>query len=623
MTSDNWNQGNMADQACVAIGINRYQFLPPLSYGQADARGLRQFLVNQADLPPDQCLLLTDTSPLVGNQSTYPTQENIWQFLQANHSASDESQNWRWFFFSGYGVSWDGADYLLPIDANPKNIPGTGIPARSLLATLQNGTDEKLLVILDINRSSGLQAGAPVGAELVDLAQEMGITLLLSSQLNQFSHEAAALGQGLFTTAFLEALRYYQNDLTLERLERYLHERLPELSQHHWRPVQTPLLVTPSYINRQELILPTAFPVPMDESNIDETPIAVFPNTTWEAQQGYEENFPNGTVTTEQKSPISVVETPPQTPLIPTTIEESGRETSSPSALVPYPHPQSESDAHGGPWWQQLLLWGGGAVLLLALMILAVFLRNRDAFTPPSALETSTQPEVPNSVSNISQKPSPSPGKTMATAPQTSASSRLKANQAALARAKGLIRPNQASLFNKAIVEARAVQPGDPLYPQAQQDIQRWSGVILDLAEGRASAKNYGAAIAAAKLVPKDDPSLYSKAQQLINQWQVLGTQSQQNQTIIQSAQAQIQPDQASSYNRGINILRQVLPGQPGYDQAQALIQEWSRTIYEIAQARASKGRIQEAIQAASLVPNGTSAAQVAKDAIAKWQKQR
>jgi uncharacterized caspase-like protein len=72
----------MANYACVAIGINRYQFLPPLSYGQADAQALRQFLVCQANLPSSQCLLLTDTSPLVGDKSTYPSRENIVNWLE-------------------------------------------------------------------------------------------------------------------------------------------------------------------------------------------------------------------------------------------------------------------------------------------------------------------------------------------------------------------------------------------------------------------------------------------------------------------------------------------------------------------------------------------------------------
>lgn len=229
----------MVNHACIAIGINHYQFLEPLSYGQADARALQKFLVDQAGLPSEECLLLTDSSLLVNGHSTYPSREMILRWLEVGYSNSKPNGNWRWFFFSGYGVCWRGVDYLMPIDGNPRDILGTGIPMRSLLSSLKNQGDN-ILVLLDINRSAGLEAGTPVGAETVELAHELGISLVLSSQVGQFSHEAAALGNGLFTAALLEALRYYHTDTTLEKLAHYLGDRLPELSQHHWRPIQTP-----------------------------------------------------------------------------------------------------------------------------------------------------------------------------------------------------------------------------------------------------------------------------------------------------------------------------------------------------------------------------------------------
>jgi uncharacterized caspase-like protein len=113
----------MANHACIAIGINHYQFLPPLNYGEADARALWEFGINQADLPSNQCLLLSDTSPLMGNQSSYPSRDNILYALENNSPTSGNSSNWRWFFFSGYGVRWEQVDYFLPIDANPRDIP--------------------------------------------------------------------------------------------------------------------------------------------------------------------------------------------------------------------------------------------------------------------------------------------------------------------------------------------------------------------------------------------------------------------------------------------------------------------------------------------------------------------
>jgi hypothetical protein len=176
-------------------------------------------------------------------------------------------------------------------------------------------------------------------------------------------------------------------------------------------------------------------------------------------------------------------------------------------------------------------------------------------------------------------------------------------------------------LFNKAIFQARKVRPGDPLYKQAQQDISRWSGVILDLAEGRAAQKDFGSAIAAAQLVPKDDSSIYSKAQQGIGRWQALTKQQQQNKAIIQAAKTQIQPNQASSYHRAIATLSKVPPAQPGYAEAQQLKEQWSRSIYLLANSRASEGQFPSAIQAAALVPAGTSSSEAAQKAIAKWKQ--
>lgn len=603
----------MANYACIAIGINRYQFLQPLSYGQADAQALWQFLVNQANLPAGQCLLLTDTSPLVGEVSTYPTQEMIWRSIESSQAyrtsgTNNISTTWRWFFFSGYGVSWDGIDYLMPIDGNPYDIPRTGIPVRALFEALQAQGDENILALLDINRSPGFQSGTAVGAETVQLAQQMGITVVLSSQLNEFSHEAAALGNGLFTATLLEALRYYHTNLTLEELEYYLCDRLPELSQHHWRPIQTPLIVTPSEAVRHQLILPSAVNARFNANTV----AGMYSTLPRELDAGDElgNNSLNGTLA-GQRGAVSLENRP-------------SIDASSPDVVAPNHKPSSGAMVHsqrqGQPgtketrWWQPLLLWGG-AILLLALMIGAVVLRNRDVFMNRSVVETPTSDKP---LVNPDTKGSLNPENRQLPA---SPPSRLQANQATLERAKRLIRPNQASLFNKAIVEARAIKPDDPLYQQARQDVTRWSTVILDVAQGRASQGNFAGAIAAAQLVPKDDRAVYTNAQEAINKWQGLAQKQQQNQQLIQTAKQQIQPNQASSYIRAIATLRKIGPGQPGRAQSEQLIDQWSRQIYLLANSRAAEGNYAQAVQTGTLVPTGTSSYDAAQKAIAKWKQ--
>ena len=88
-------------------------------------------------------------------------------------------------------------------------------------------------------------------------------------------------------------------------------------------------------------------------------------------------------------------------------------------------------------------------------------------------------------------------------------------NQDILNNARQIIQPASASMFNDAIEQARQVPPEDPFYEQAQADIARWGQVILDLAEGRAASGDINGAIAAARLVPTDQPQVATAAAQL------------------------------------------------------------------------------------------------------------
>ncbi|WP_159783859.1 caspase family protein [Sodalinema gerasimenkoae] len=95
-----------------------------------------------------------------------------------------------------------------------------------------------------------------------------------------------------------------------------------------------------------------------------------------------------------------------------------------------------------------------------------------------------------------------------------------------------------------------------------------------------------------------------------------------QNQEILQQAQDQIDPGQASSYWRAIEQVRQIQPNQPLYDQAQAAINDWSQDILELAERRAEAGQIQFAIDAARLIPDTSPAYERAQQQIATWETQ-
>ncbi|MFM7438992.1 MAG: hypothetical protein ACKO2V_10375 [Snowella sp.] len=100
-----------------------------------------------------------------------------------------------------------------------------------------------------------------------------------------------------------------------------------------------------------------------------------------------------------------------------------------------------------------------------------------------------------------------------------------KPDQTIFEEAKIHLKRHQASDFIRAISELRKISPQSPVYPEAQTRITFWSQTILEIAQGRAEVGNWQDAIAAAKLVPRDQSSIYAIAQQGIRDWQEKLTQ--------------------------------------------------------------------------------------------------
>ena len=191
-------------------------------------------------------------------------------------------------------------------------------------------------------------------------------------------------------------------------------------------------------------------------------------------------------------------------------------------------------------------------------------------------------------------------------------------NQKILQQARTLIQGNRASQFSDAIAAARQIQPGQPFYDEAQQDVDRWSQTIFDMAVGRAQRGDYRGAMAAVQLVPSDR-ALGTDAQKALDYWTVLDQQKETNILILEEAQLMIQFDSASSYNDAITLLRQIPEGQVYFFEAQRLMGDWSTAILDLAEERAAQGQYPQAIAAAALVPPETPNYAVAQAAIDRW----
>jgi hypothetical protein len=638
----------------VIVGINQYQSLQPLMYAQSDAIELRDLLVNEAKIPSQNCSLLTDISPMVYQSAAFPTQEIMLQRL--HHSCEKAaSEDTVWFYFSGYGVTWEGQDYLLPIDADPKQVAQTGVSTKAIFDTLKQSATNQCLVILDMNRSQSALPNQRLGVQSMELAKSLNIPLILSCRPNQFSQETLAVRHGLFTEAILEGIRLH-GCFTLSQLAAYVADRVPELCQHHWRPEQNPVVVLPAEFQFLLLVPPSA---------AGEWPIVEPPSPTGpEISPGdVPPDLPGEPIT----DGIETIEPGPQPPLEPNFPTTSADGITGEEDIV-LNRPGKKETAN----WQR---WG---ILVAGLLLLGILLRSQSFFgrrarVEPVAVDpteqtlTATGDEANTSQSTEAGNSPPQTGEPLfpnQEGPSDAATALERARAAidekqfsealswlsqipedqrseeyatlleqaetgyeSVTRRTGAdvlntalqqISSLPASSLNDAIEQARQIPTGDPNYAQAQEDIQRWSRMILDTAKGRAASGDFDGAIGAAQLVPDDQERVYTEAQAQIQRWQ----QRKTNRQMLQQAQGMLQPDQATTFKEAIELVQQIPQDYPEYAIAQERIDQWSQDILVIARARAAAGDIPAAIAAAERVPPDTSAYEQALQQIQQWQSQ-
>jgi hypothetical protein len=631
----------MANQWAFIVGINQYPVLQPLMYAQADAVAVRNFFVDELGLSVAHCLLLTDMSTAVEPHAQRPTRDALKTQLHQLCQTRVQPGDLLWVFFSGYGLTAGGQDYWMPVDGDPERLSETGVPLAWVLKTLKEAPTDNIVVALDISRSQGAIGHQNIGQQTAELARDFAIPTFLASQPEQYSHETMAVRHGLFTQALLEGLRYH-GCVTVGQLADYLSDRLPELSQHHWRPAQNPVTMVPPG-QKFMLLVPAAAvaTLPMTERASSVTPAVL-------------DAVPS--------APAAAA--PPQAlPDIETQSIGSVPGDLSPLATQVNASPASAATKPRQPRLKAGALWNWGLVGAAVVLLTGVWLRTQSgqelplASSPTQSENSAPLPSEGTAGSTDPLQPTPDNLGAAQRPPLARAEAALAAgryeeardwlalvpaedqtrayqqlqqdldgeavaaaerNQALLDEARRMLQPTSASVFNDAIEAARQVPAGDPYYEQAQVNIERWSWVILDMAVGRASVGNIDGAIAAAQLVPNDLTTVHEQAQRYILSWQ----QQLANRQLVQQADAMIEPGQASTFQDGLNLLWPITPDQPEYRVAQGRINQWSEDILVIARARAAQGRFADAIAAAQLVPIGTDSYEQAQVEITRWQGQ-
>jgi Caspase domain len=514
----------MSRHWAILIGANQYQSRQPLLCAHEDAQSLHRFLTQAAGVAPATCVLLSDRAPKIGDTVTYPTADTLKTWLGGLSTAAIQPTDMLWIFFSGYGESWEGQDYLLPLDAAAEYDANTWIATRSLYGRLSQLPTKNILLLLDMSRSQSARAGNPLGRQTMQNAKEFGISTILSCQPEQFSHESAALSNGFFTAALLEGLREHAGQ-PLIKLVRFLQVRLPELSEQHQRPRQDPIIMV-APVHLEQWLCPTLQPVPAT-TLIQNNPTAVQPPTTVIQAPHPEMPVVTPQIVMPKPEPTQTpIQNSPQTPIDRPAIALD--EVTQPAVVTPRPRlargraidprPTAVSDAEINPRQVLLQILVLGSLLAMVMGLSKVLWRGNAPVswgTAPSATSPPQAPAASPQASPLPTAPSPDPSPRL-NVPQSPPADSAKI----LDEARALIRPTNASEVQRAIERASQIPPGDGRYDETQRQVDRWCVDILDIAKQRAQQGKYPAAIAAAQLVPENRDPHSAAAKTLIQQWQ-------------------------------------------------------------------------------------------------------
>ena len=239
----------------IVVGINQYRRLQPLHFADQDARALRTYLKGAAGF--DQVYYFADRSPEIvlegATIATQPTLANLQRFLQLRFAAPFLKQgDTLWFFFSGYGLQYANADYLLPSDAEPEAADTTAIAVDALADYLNRSGTDQVVLFLDACRTEEQKFGQGFGTD------PNGVVSIFSTAFGETAQELEAVQLSAFTHVLLEGLQLKgrQPNATVMELFQYVFDRLPQFNLSHSQSAQSPRLSANGAIPPEAMLLP-------------------------------------------------------------------------------------------------------------------------------------------------------------------------------------------------------------------------------------------------------------------------------------------------------------------------------------------------------------------------------
>ena len=236
----------------AVIGINNYKNLPSLKYSVNDAREFYRYLLEMNKIPKENIWLLLDEEA---------TLDKIRSVLGTHLRRKAGKDDMVIIYLAGHGATerdsasldGDGLEkYILPHNADPKDLYSSAIPMNEVARIFQRITADRLVFISDTcySGASGGRTVAMVGARanlsggfLDRLSHGKGRVILTASDANEVSIEKDELSHGVFTYYLLEALRG-KGDLdgngiiTFDEVYRYVSLNVPQATGQEQHPVK-------------------------------------------------------------------------------------------------------------------------------------------------------------------------------------------------------------------------------------------------------------------------------------------------------------------------------------------------------------------------------------------------
>jgi hypothetical protein len=236
----------------VVVGINDYPKAPKLKWAVNDARAFYKHLVDFIKIPEDNVILLlnrdADLTRLRSMLGTY---------LKRNAGPEDMVI----IYFAGHGASekdmispdGDGLEkYLLPYDADPKDLYASALPMREISHIFYRIQSERLIFIAD-SCYSGTTGGrtiyqSGVRANISDafldrISSGKGRIILTASGANEVSAEDDRLQHGIFTYYLLKGLKGPADAdkdglISVDEAYRYVTTYVPRATGQEQHPVK-------------------------------------------------------------------------------------------------------------------------------------------------------------------------------------------------------------------------------------------------------------------------------------------------------------------------------------------------------------------------------------------------